>query len=81
MKGLHSWRLKDNPEEGRFSKAWEPFAAHHLKYLLSLGDDMYPPDPSDRDERVAATVIQWLGSPVGQGWLRELGYERKKVTP
>lgn len=41
-----------------------------LEYLM--GDGATRGVVSDRDELVAATVIQWLGSPVGQGFLRDV---------
>lgn len=70
---LHQHRLKDNPEELKFARAWTRFSAH-LRYLLDTRREIRPADPSLRDEQVAATVIQWLGSPVGQRFLRDLGY-------
>jgi hypothetical protein len=82
-KGLHPYRFKENPEEKRFAEAW---AQHddpdhvHLAYLLHVGSQgggIRPVGASERDKVVAATVIQWLGSPVGQGFLRDLGYEKK----
>lgn len=81
--GLHPHRLQksaDNPEEVRFAKAWQGKQDHGsiLAYLLWQGTQGgRPPDPSDRDIAVAATVVQWFGSPVGQAFLAELGYERK----
>ncbi len=78
--GLHTHRFGDNPEEKRFAKAWERFDGANLDYLLQCGEPLhlgYPPPATDRERVVAATVIQWLGSPVGQGFLRDLGYERK----
>lgn len=78
--GLHPYRFTDNPEEKRFAEAWaaENGPARRTSLLSHLlGDGVRQATPSMRDERVAATVIQWLGSPVGQSWLRELGYERR----
>jgi hypothetical protein len=76
-KGLHQHRLKQNPEEMRFAEAWEKFCrGGHLEYLLSPDNSRLI--PTKRDVVVAATVIQWLGSSVGEFWLGELGYERKK---
>jgi hypothetical protein len=81
-KGLHVNRFRDNPEEKRFSDAWlaeteREMGTSILAYLLNTGaQDYRPADPSERDQVVAATVIQWLGSPVGQGFLRDLGYTR-----
>jgi len=80
-KGLHTYRLKDNPEEERFAKAWDEHNRHGtvLAHLLDTRSVQTgrPVDPTDRDEAVAATVVQWLGSPVGQGFLSDLGYTRK----
>lgn len=79
-KGLHEYRFKSNPEEKRFAEAWRDQNKHgdNLAYLLDERKDTMgrPPTPSDRDYVVAATVVQWLGSPVGQGFLRDLGYTK-----
>jgi hypothetical protein len=88
--GLHTYRLRpeqDNPEELRFADAWAKqnddrtgMSTGTLAWLLHEGDQsgVHPVDPSLRDHAVAATVIQWLGSPVGQCFLRDLGYEKKR---
>ena len=73
-------RLSSNPEEERFLAAWtreNDYATRTplINYLLT-GGATRPAPASDRDNLVAATVIQWLGSPVGQTFLRDLGYER-----
>jgi hypothetical protein len=77
--GFQLYRLRANPEERRFSTAWHrQQAGKTLAHLLS--NDNKPSDMvSARDNDVAATVIQWLGSPVGQAFLRDLGYERERV--
>ena len=77
--GLHTYRFEENPEERRFAKAWEDQNRHgsNLAYLLHMGEGRgRPPEPNEREHVVAATVIQWLGSPVGQCFLRDLGYVR-----
>jgi hypothetical protein len=81
--GYQQYRFKDNPEERRFSLAWhKQQAGRTLAHLLSKPHHGFvPPDPSDVDNHVAATVIQWLGSPVGQCFLRDLGYMKKRVVP
>lgn len=83
-KGLHQYRFKDNPEERRFAKAWDEqnYSRTHdtLTYLLHTGNHgggIYMKPPTDREREVAATIIQWLGTPVGQCFLSDLGYERK----
>lgn len=81
IKGLHTHRFRDNPEEKRFAEAWAKHvkSRHDIDGLLDAEHGTMTPEPaSDRDRIVAATVIQWLGSPVGQGFLRDLGYERTK---
>lgn len=74
VRGIHAHRYSENPEELRFAKAWDE--ADLLKYLLGDGDGVKRVEVSERDETVAATVIQWLGSSVGESFLEELGYKR-----
>jgi hypothetical protein len=80
VKGVSTHRFRDNPEELRFAQAWDDQNkyGHHLAHLLDTRSvhTGEPPPVSERDEVVAATVIQWLGSPVGQAFLRDLGYVR-----
>lgn len=50
-----------------------------LEYLLGGPEAQNWPGPgpvSDRDQQVAETVIQWLGSPVGEAFLRDVGFTR-----
>lgn len=77
--GLRPERWKDNPEEKAFAVAWAREEPNLLRYLL--GDGMTPVVPSDRDRVVAATVVQWFGSPVGQGFLRDLGWGKRAKVP
>jgi hypothetical protein len=70
--GLHRNRLTQNPEEKRFVDAWEK--SNVLRYILDPNNRGVT--PSDRDEQVAATIIQWLGTPVGRAFLQDLGYEK-----
>lgn len=74
--GYQTHRFKNNPEERRFAVAWHhQQAGKTLAYLL--GNGVQPSDMvSARDNDVAATVIQWLGSPVGRAFLEELGYTK-----
>lgn len=80
--GLHTHRLSDNPEEARFAEAWRRMqAGSTLAWLLTVGSPRGWPVPSNPSaEVVAATVIQWLGSPVGRGFLADLGYVKKPET-
>lgn len=77
--GVQSHRLKNNPDEKAFAEAWAEFYPPHLGWLLTTGSQIgRAPQTSERDEVVAATVIQWLGSPVGKNFLRELGFVKKE---
>ena len=73
VRGLNSHRLEYNPIENAFAEAWEQqnTIGGTLAYLLS-GPENVRSDVSERDEAVAATVIQWLGSPVGQCFLEDV---------
>jgi len=66
------YRFDQNPKEERFFKAWQKENDHGsiLEYLMSTDEWGRRQPVSERDEKVAATVIQWLGSPVGQSFLR-----------
>lgn len=76
-KGLHQHRFIQNPLERKFALAWDKI--NNTKYC---GNDTIeyllfptPNDPrpvSKKDREIAATVIQWLGSPCGQGFLRDI---------
>jgi hypothetical protein len=78
-KGLRTYRFKfnDNPMERVFAEAW--VEENRVVSGNSLLDHLLAEDPnrprgevSQRDATVAATVIQWLGSPVGQCFLQDV---------
>lgn len=84
--GLSTHRLKSNPREHVFAEAWKElngdFAARSstwgvgrhstLEHILcSNADGNVTRDLSQMEATTAATVIQWLGSPVGWSWLTE----------
>lgn len=79
--GFNSNRLSkaaDNPREVAFAKAWRnnngkgpSHSKHTIDYLI--------PECTVRDEQVAATIIQWLGSNVGMAFLREVVLSNKNI--
>lgn len=74
--GLHPYRYKDNPMENRFAAKWQEendrtIGNGLLEYLLGDGSKAAR-DVTDRDRLVAATVVQWLGSQVGQHFLKKV---------
>lgn len=66
----------DNPREVAFAASWEkvnsPVFGHPtVEYLI--------PNSTERDAKVAATIIQWLGSNVGMSFLVDVIEEEPKV--
>jgi len=76
-KGKNTHRFKQNPLELKYAEMWENLNKNldgHGVLDYMLADDKNKPsgEVSDRDREVAATVIQWLGSPVGQCFLDKI---------
>lgn len=80
-KGMKLYRFEDNPREEIFAQEWEKEAPNLLDYILSSSNRKDGIE-TQRDATVAATMIQWLGTPVGWNFLSETvkkcGYELKK---
>jgi hypothetical protein len=77
------YRHADNPEEKRFYDAALDMGTRHWSAVtLPLNDRGTAPSRSldEDEEQLVINTIQWLGSPVGQGFLRDMGYE-KKIEP
>ena len=80
FQGANAHRYKENPLEKAFAEKWQDMntgpmgrVRTTLDYLLDPSNRGNPNPPlSDRDWLVANTLIQWLGSPVGQNFLREV---------
>lgn len=68
VKSLNEHRLSQNPLEQIYLEEWKKIRSRNLPYILEGNRPTY--EFTERDEVVAATVIQWLGSPVGQGFVR-----------
>jgi hypothetical protein len=80
LKGNKEYRHEQNPEEKRFHDAVIDMGARHWSSVtLPLNDTGTAPSRYlEEDERVLVTnTIQWLGSPVGQNFLRDMGYVNK----
>lgn len=69
--GLSRNRLSREPLEKEFADAWGNIAPDTLGYLL-CGQERLKHEYTQRDAEVAATIIQWLGSPVGESFIREI---------
>ena len=80
MKSFKEHRFESNPQEKIFV---DEFIKEHGFYandidLIVFGhpsNSMAPKDYlSDREKDIVVSVIQWLGSPVGQGFLNSCGF-------
>lgn len=91
MKSNKEYRFKDNPKEKEFHDkfkemferdnsanktlsaivfGWENDRQQYPKYYLS-----------ENEEDICLNLIQWLGSPVGQGFLESCGFIDKNLKP
>jgi hypothetical protein len=70
--GKNVHRLSCEPLERKFHDEWKKHQEqnHTLEYIL--GDNNEPAVVTDYEQMIVATVIQWLGSPVGQGFLANI---------
>ena len=86
--GFNARRLKREPLEKLFAREWDkknkPTHGRRptLPYLLDSFDQYNPAEPSGEEYRLAATIIQWLGSHCGQNFLLDVVQEAiKKHIP
>ena len=72
-KGLHMHRLSTNPAERIFADEWKAINGDRygltLRYLLAEDNNLPADEMTERDAKVAATVVQWpwFASGVGVG--------------
>lgn len=82
MEGFKVYRHADNPEEKLFHDKFAEFDLENASAItLPLNEHGTAPKEylTDREHKIVLSAIQWLGSPVGQGFLNELGYKKVKV--
>ncbi len=71
-RGISDHRLAFNPLEQRFAENWQELCKRgQLEYMLSSRVNERMP-VEDKDQKVANTIIQWLGTPVGQAFLEDV---------
>lgn len=82
MKSFKEHRFEKNPQEKKF--VYEFLKQHNQSVdpdLIVFGhpnNSMSPKDYlSDREKDIVISVIQWLGSPVGQSFLDSCGFVPK----
>lgn len=86
MKSNKEYRFKENPKEEEFhNKFIEMFKNNGManKSLSAIvfgwSNDRqnYPKEIlSEKEEDICVNIIQWLGSPVGEGFLDSCGFSR-----
>ncbi len=76
--GIGAHRLPREPREKIAAEIWEAVAENTLPYLLSRTNDRAHVE--DREYQIAATVVQWLGSPVGQNFIEQLQAKWKAIA-
>lgn len=84
--GRSPHRLKDEPLERLLALEWQeqndtdrPGRRDSLLALLLSENQNNPVEPSARDHWIAATVVQWLGSSVGRGFLTQVNRKWQEV--
>jgi len=75
IQGINANRLPREPLERKFSVLWDHINDRQrvLSYILDRSQaNRGDYNPTKVEIEVVATVIQWLGSPVGQGFLADI---------
>ena len=75
--GFHNFRLKyrENFKEAIFAKEWANYLKQNpklLSELLNMDGVKHPPQPTDKESQIVATVIQFLGTRDGQTFLKRV---------
>ena len=84
QKSVNEVRFSREPLEKTLVEVWREYNnrpggyGRFLQFLMSPKQPIHLENISNRDLQVAETVIQWLGSPVGQGFLEEVNWRLVK---
>ena len=72
--GFSKYRFEGNPMEKKYAEKWIESNKYGstLEYLLSTNNTLAYSTITDRDKYVAGKLIQWLGSPVGSAFIRDV---------
>lgn len=82
MKSFKTYRHKSNPKEKEFyDKFIETFDALGISRLVFPTLDGETPIDflNEKEIKIVISTIQWLGSPVGQSFLKKCGFIKKDV--
>ena len=93
MEGYKTYRHKQNPKEKEFH---DKFIEWYIDGDMTVNLIVFPPGNehqtraedtlTDREKRIMITMVQWMGSPLGQSLMSECGFEpvkekSKRVIP
>ncbi len=86
MEVFKTYRHKGNPKEkefhDKFIEETFQYPITSIDYVVFGQTDKLPMRPkdhlTDRERKIVISTIQWLGSSVGQSFLRECGFEEIK---
>lgn len=67
--GFNSNRLSREDSELAFAKAWQAMNGVYLTQIITSPTGRGLSEISEREQTIVNTVIQWLGSQVGQAFL------------
>lgn len=84
LRGYGTHRLKRDDKyhttEVELSDAFEKLSREYPNQLehIIFGNDTHSVQLDEHEQRLMATVIQWLGTPVGKGFLEKAGFVHKE---
>lgn len=87
IEGFNTHRHSTNPKEkelhDKFKKSFlKPHYSYNAIDRLVFGHASKFHNPkdflSDKEKRIVVSTIQWLGSSVGSGFLRDCGYHKEE---
>jgi len=71
--GFSEYRFENNPKEKAFADAWLKLNkwSHTLEYLIS-GEINVRSTPTPEQIKTANMIVQWMGSPCGQVFIKDV---------
>jgi hypothetical protein len=86
INGFKEHRFEHNPKEKELNEKFQTF--HNREGYSDMDFIVFGTSPysstkpakylTDREKQIVVSTIQWLGSPVGQGFLLSCGFELVK---
>jgi hypothetical protein len=86
MEGFKTYRHEQNPKEKEFH---DKFIEWYINGDMETDLLVFPPDNShqtraedtlsDREKRIVITMVQWIGTSLGQSLMKECGFEPIKT--